>query len=232
MKKVLKSGSAVKAKEFKTPTALRSSPPLRGHAIADDTTGLEEQTARSHKTTIIAFDKSGPRNQGKIPMATPGAKSARSSMPPTKDHRSANKTSGRTNVTSKRRSKQPSSTGMSTRVHKAQTSNTSNNVGDALQVVLGRRVNTASQSDGVLATRDAQNALSSHSNDEALVGKQDLNQEEDFVDINDYNDAGDLRPSQRHPSAPERQKPNTQNNPNAASIEDTTHEEDIEEQIS
>ncbi|KAF7188174.1 Gamma-glutamyl cyclotransferase aclK [Pseudocercospora fuligena] len=229
MKKVLKSGSAVEAKEFKTPTALRSSPPLREHAVTDDTTGLEEQTARSHKTTIIAFDKSGPRNQGKIPMATPGAKSTRSSMPPTKDHRSAKKTSGRTNVASKRRSKQPSSTGMNTRVNKGHASNTSKNVGDALQVVLGRRVNTTSQSDVVLATRDPQNASSKDSSDEALAGKQNLNQEEDFVDMNDYDDAGDLRPSQRHPSAPERPKPKTQNNPNAASIEDTTHEEDIED---
>ncbi|KXS95956.1 hypothetical protein AC578_8094 [Pseudocercospora eumusae] len=230
-KKILKSGSAVEAKDLKTPTAFRSSPPLRDHTIAEDPTGLEQQTARSHKTTIIAFDKSGPRNQGKLPMATPGSKSARSSMPPIKDHRSANKTSGRTNVTSKRRSKQPSPTGMSTRVRKAQASNSSENVGDALQVVLGRRVNTASQSVGVLATRHPLSASSNHSNEEALAGKQEPNQEDEFVDMNDYDDAGDLRPSQRHPSVPEHQEPKTQLNRSAASAKDSTHEEDIDNPI-
>ena len=126
-----------KARAPKTPTVFHSSPPLKGkQAMLRTADGLVDDTA-AQRTTIISFDKSGPRNQGSLSVKKGAAGAAwrdRSSLqpgnfPPTSG------TSSKAKVDLRRRNG-PSSAATSVRSHRttrpAPPSNVAEDVSDAL----------------------------------------------------------------------------------------------------
>ncbi|KAK4542069.1 hypothetical protein LTR36_007100 [Oleoguttula mirabilis] len=179
---------AVKAPQ--TPAVLRSSPPVGlGASTLPLTAALLDANA-SRKSTIISFDRSGPRNQGStsVKKSAPGsAWTNRTSPPPRRVPLASEAGSSHARLDTRRRNGPPSAAASmrSTRtIRTAPPSNVAEDVGDALagffKKPLGHTIPTPAN---VVRTQQV-NRLSSP---EPLERQRDLKADDDgFANVDDY----------------------------------------------
>lgn len=109
---------------------------------------LDHAALSSKKTTIVAFGRDGPRNQGVLATRTPGNKSGRASMPPLKDPFTGRTTPGaQYGRSSMKRRKGLSSAATSQSTGKSIRRVKSSNVGDSLSQVMGEMYPTTKASE-------------------------------------------------------------------------------------